>query len=76
MAATRIKKISFEIFYEKNPGSLVHSQSSDILSTSRRGIISRERQRKIHTGQSWFDTPKTIKDTHKSCTTHKTKGSS
>ena len=66
MVTTVRRRSHLKFSMEKNPRSLVSSQSLDVLRTSQRGKILRDRRRKRRTNKSWLDILKTIKETHTS----------
>ena len=72
--AVQISHLKYSM--EKNPRSLVCSQSLDILCKSRTGKRLRNRLRTIGTRKSWLDKLTTMQDTHKMFTTQKPRGSS
>ena len=61
-----VRRACSKVSMEKNPRSLVRSQSLDILRTSRREEILRYRWKKKRTRKLWMDTLKTIQETHTS----------
>ena len=73
----RIKSVEIDYLnfsIEKNTRSLVFPQGLDVLRTSQRAKILRDRRRKRRTTTSWLDILTTIQETHTSCKTQGLRG--